>query len=179
VNLRPRTQVWAVSGSFAGRSVAVASVVAVGKCLVFRQFFERLGAFALGDVQPLAQLVGRSKQIVPTLNCRFRGRRISEVTGIVYPAALLLGGHLVIKLMRHPLELGDHRLDLTDLATFLFSLESLRSHKTFTRFHLPAPLQSHRDGSTRPTPERRVSLPACVRLLTIHLRLAVIMTEAA
>jgi hypothetical protein len=72
-----------------------------------------------------------------------------------------VGSHLVIELLRHPLELGDHRLDLADLATFLFNLESLRSHKTFTRFHLPAPLQPRRDGSNRPT--RTAGLAARLR----------------
>jgi hypothetical protein len=113
----------------------VTVVIALGDRFVFLQFLDRLGALFLGDAELLAQLMDRRIEVVAPLHRSFCEGRIGEMLSVVDAAALLLGDDLVVELLRHALELGDHRFDLGDLATLLVDLESLQPDETFTRLH--------------------------------------------
>jgi len=101
-------------------------MIALGDRFVLLEFLDRFGALFLGDAELLAQLMDRRIEVVAPLHRGLGEGRIGEMRRVVDAAALLLGDDLVVELLRHALELGDHRFDLGDLATFLVDLESLQ-----------------------------------------------------
>ncbi|MHC2320341.1 hypothetical protein ACVIHC_007387 [Bradyrhizobium diazoefficiens] len=52
--------------------------------------------------------------------------------GIVDPGTLLLGLDLAFEIDRHPLEVGDHGLDLGDPAALLVDLKLLQANEGIT-----------------------------------------------
>ena len=89
----------------------------------------------LGRRQAVAQRALRGGEVVAALRGSLGKRRIGEMAGVVDAAALLLGKDLIVQFARHALELGNHRLDLTDLATLLLDLKALQAKGSFARFH--------------------------------------------
>ena len=90
----------------------------------------RLGIFQLDP-----QFVGRTRQVLATLDRRLGIGRIGEVRWIVDPGALLLDFDLTLQIDRHALKVSDHALDLGHPPSLFLDLEFPQADQRFTRLH--------------------------------------------
>src|SRR5262249_25471952 len=109
--------------------------VAVGDRLDLLELLDSLGALRLCAGELVAELLRRGEEVVAPLHGSLRESRIGEMGHVADAAPLLLGVDLVVEVLGHPLEFGNHGLDLRDLATFLVDLEALQPDQTFSRLH--------------------------------------------
>ena len=91
-------------------------------------------------------------------------------------APLLLGDDLIVEILRHALELGDHRLDLRDLPPLLVDLEALQPDDSLHATSCDYSLATLGRFTGRPGAKSRQLRRFSAAALTFHLRLALIMT---
>jgi hypothetical protein len=94
-----------------------------------------LGALDHGRRKLSLELLDRGQEIVAPLDRGLGEGRIREMRNVADAASLLLRDHLIVEILRHPLELGDHRLDLRDLAALFAHLETLQADQPIPRLH--------------------------------------------
>jgi hypothetical protein len=106
-------------------------VVALIEHLDLLELLERLAQHGLGVVELRFQLAGRLAQVLAPADRGLGIGRIGEMGGIVDAGAFLLGLDLAVELGRDAVELGDHGLDLSNLAPLLVDLKFLQADEGF------------------------------------------------
>ena len=95
------------------------------------ELLECLTEGGLGIVKLHAQFVGRVLEIFAARRRRLRIGRIGKMSGIVDTRTVLLDLDLALEIAGNTVELGDHRLDLSDLAPLLVDLKFFKTDKGF------------------------------------------------
>ena len=84
------------------------------------------GEAVLRDRQLLLELVDRSQEIVAAAARRLGGHGIVKMIGIGDAGALLFRPDLRVEIVIFPHQIGDHRLDVVDLALFFVAPEAMK-----------------------------------------------------
>ncbi len=107
----------------------------------------------LGRGQLILQRALGSGEVITPLRRGLGEGRIGEMAGVVDAGAFLLGDDLVVQILRHALELGDHAFDLRDLTPLLLHLKPLKADSTLARLHgTDTPYTTRHFERARPPP---------------------------
>src|SRR5215475_5140655 len=89
------------------------------------KLLESIESFLAGKLQPPLKFRDRRTQIVPACHCCPCKGGVSEMIDIANTGGLLLDLDLLIEVVRHPAEVGNHQFEIIDLLTLLFILKAL------------------------------------------------------
>ena len=89
------------------------------------ELLERIERFLPGTVETFLKLGYRGFQVVPAGHSGTGESRIGEVIDIANPRSLLLDLDLLIEVVGHTAEVGDHHFEVTDLLPFFIVIKSL------------------------------------------------------
>jgi hypothetical protein len=114
---------------------AFAHLVALVEHLDLLELLKSIGERILGVVELNLELIGRTGEILTPLHGGLGIGRIGKVPRIIDPGAILLNLDFPVQITGHPLKLGNHAFDLSDLAPLLVDLELSQTNQCFARLH--------------------------------------------